>query len=384
MVPAAGATSGTVSCSWASIASAAQQTATFVVRPLTSSAGGTIDNTVTIATTTVENTPANNSFRSARRWRRRRSTSWSTRSTASIRSRSGKAPSNGHRHERRPVACNERRARRHVPHRIAECDVQLSGRARARAVRRRQLRRARAWRDLGHADLHVPGPGLGCVGDRDLYDARRDDRAGLSGTTFNAARRDRRRAGNAPREQRTVHATTARRTADLAVVKSAPASFTPGVPFAWTIAISNNGPNDSSGAIVTDTLPAGVTFVSASAGCGFAAGTVTCTLGALPGGSTAMLSIDVMPSSPYTGANPLRTPRSVAAVNEIDPVTGNNSGSASTVPGASVTDLSLVKSGPASVLPGAPISWQLVIATRDRVRRTGRPSATRFRPVSAA
>ncbi len=60
--PAVGATSGSVVCLWASIAAAAQQTATFVVRPLASSAGGTIDNTVTIATSTVENTPGNNSF----------------------------------------------------------------------------------------------------------------------------------------------------------------------------------------------------------------------------------------------------------------------------------------------------------------------------------
>ena len=64
--------------------------------------------------------------------------------------------------------------------------------------------------------------------------------------------------------------------------------------------MTNNGPNDAAGVTITDTLPAGVTFVSASAGCNNASGTVTCTIGALANGANAVRTIVVRP----TVANP--------------------------------------------------------------------------------
>ena len=370
--PAIGATSGSVVCLWASIAAAAQQTATFVVRPLASSAGGTIDNTVSIATSTVENTPGNNSF------------AISTPVTAAqVDILVNKVDSID------PVVLGQST--------VYTVTVTNGGPSHATNVvlvdtfPTGSPTAAFSYQNgLGIAPVGVGScvePALGATAGTltctfpDLasgasaivtYTMRAESiSAGTSGTTFNAADVTADEPETIPSNNATVHATTARRTADLSLVKSAPASFTPGAPFAWTIAITNNGPNDSIGAVVTDTLPPGVTFVSASAGCGFAAGTVTCTLGLLPVGSTAMLTIDVMPSSPYTGSNPLVNTASVAAVNEVDPATGNNSGSASTVPGPSVTDVSLVKSGPASVLPGAPISWQLVISNAGPSAATG-------------
>jgi uncharacterized repeat protein (TIGR01451 family) len=363
MVPPAGATSGTVSCSWASIASGAQQTATFSVRPLASSAGGTIDNTVTIATTTVENTPANNSF-----------TLNTPVTPAQVDILVNKVDSVD------PVGLGQSTVYTvtvtnggpsHATN-VVLIDTFPTGSPTATFSYQNALGIA----PVGVGSCVEPAVGatagtLTCTFP-DLasgasavvtYTMRAESiSSGVSGTTFNTADVSADEPETLPANNSTVHATTARRTADLALVKSAPASFTPGLTFTWTIAVTNNGPNDSNGAVVTDTLPAGVTFVSASPGCGFATGTVTCTLGLLPMGATAMLAIDVRPTSPYTGANPLVNTASVTVVNEVDPVAGNNSGSASSVPGPSVTDLALVKSGPASVLPGAPITWQLVIS----------------------
>jgi uncharacterized repeat protein (TIGR01451 family) len=59
-VPAAGVTGGTLSCSWASIASGTQFTVTYRVRPLASAVGGTLVNTASVTTTTLESTLLNN------------------------------------------------------------------------------------------------------------------------------------------------------------------------------------------------------------------------------------------------------------------------------------------------------------------------------------
>ena len=57
--------------------------------------------------------------------------------------------------------------------------------------------------------------------------------------------------------------------------------------------------------MVVDTLPAGVTFVSASAGCVESAGVVTCDVGVLNSGAVAELTIVV--TAPEEDGNSLRT-----------------------------------------------------------------------------
>jgi uncharacterized repeat protein (TIGR01451 family) len=135
----------------------------------------------------------------------------------------------------------------------------------------------------------------------------------------------------------------------------------PGNALAWTLTVTNNGPADSNGAQVTDTLPTGVTFVSASPGCALAAGKVTCTLGLLSVGNTAAFTINVTVNDPYTGAFPLSNTATVAAVNEIDIVPGNNSSSATTnvTPQA---DLAVVKTvnNPTPIV-GGPVQFTITV-----------------------
>ena len=70
--------------------------------------------------------------------------------------------------------------------------------------------------------------------------------------------------------------------ATLAVTKTAqPAQFTPGTAGSYLVRVTNNGPSDEgAGITITDTLPAGETYVAFGGigwSCTDAAPTVTCT-----------------------------------------------------------------------------------------------------------
>ncbi len=81
--------------------------------------------------------------------------------------------------------------------------------------------------------------------------------------------------------------------ADLVIRKTGPAVVTAGVPFSYTIGVRNNGPMTASNVEVTDSLPAGVTLVSAP-GC-LGTTVLTCNLGSLADGAVASVTITVRP-----------------------------------------------------------------------------------------
>ena len=96
----------------------------------------------------------------------------------------------------------------------------------------------------------------------------------------------------------------------------------------YSIGVNNTGPDTAGVVTVTDTLPASVTFVSASASqgaCTQSAGTVTCNLGTLSSGASATITIVVTAPAAGTLNNTARV--SSAAV---DANAENNSASAST------------------------------------------------------
>ena len=66
-----------------------------------------------------------------------------------------------------------------------------------------------------------------------------------------------------------------------------------GAALAYTVTVTNNGPSDASDVVVTDTLPAGVTFVSTSGCAEDPGGVPTCTLGTVSPGSPAMYTVNV-------------------------------------------------------------------------------------------
>lgn len=361
--PTPGTTGGTITCNWASITTGAQQTATFIVRPLTSAAGGNVVNQATITTSTEESNSGNNS------------TSITTPVTAAqVDILVNKVDSVD------PVALGQS-----TVYTVTVTNAGPSFATNVQLVDTFPSGSPTATFSY-QGGLTISPPGVGTCSEPPIdatsgvitcsfpglanassavvtYTKRAESIAsGVSGTTFNHAVVSAAEPETQPNNNQTTHATTSRRTADLQIVKTAPPSFTPGVAFAWTLTVTNHGPNDSVGAIVTDTLPAGVTFQGASPGCTFATGTVTCTLGALATGASTALTINVLPASPWAGANPLENTAAVATVNEVDPVDPNNVSTVPTTPGGPLVDLSLVKNGPATVLSGGSITWQITIA----------------------
>ena len=67
----------------------------------------------------------------------------------------------------------------------------------------------------------------------------------------------------------------------------------------YSITVNNNGPQAAAGVQVTDPLPAGVDFVSATPDQGTCSGTstVTCDLGAIANTGSAQITIVVKPTS---------------------------------------------------------------------------------------
>ena len=120
--------------------------------------------------------------------------------------------------------------------------------------------------------------------------------------------------------------------ADLAITKSHVGDFTVGVNGNYTIEVSNDGPDDVTGTIVvTDLLPGGLEFVSASGAgwsCGEAGGTVTCTRTGLADGASASITLVV---SVNAAAAPSITNTATVTGDAEDPVPGNDSASDPTV-----------------------------------------------------
>ena len=133
----------------------------------------------------------------------------------------------------------------------------------------------------------------------------------------------------------TVHATQSTlsvvnpSSADLSVTKTAsPNPGQVGVPLSYRITVTNNGPAVATNVNVSDTLPAGVTFVSATTTQGNCNGTATvnCSLGSLAVGASAVVTIVVTPSA----AGQLTNSAAVTG-NEADSDSSNNIAAATTL-----------------------------------------------------
>jgi uncharacterized repeat protein (TIGR01451 family) len=119
---------------------------------------------------------------------------------------------------------------------------------------------------------------------------------------------------------------TSTTSADLGVLKAASSDTgNVGTNLTYSIAVTNTGPANATGVVLTDTLPADVAFVSASTGCTPAGNTVTCNIGNLANGASTTVTITVTP----TKAGTITNTASVRG-NESDPRQSNNSASVTT------------------------------------------------------
>ncbi len=92
---------------------------------------------------------------------------------------------------------------------------------------------------------------------------------------------------------------------DVKIVKTGPSTGTVGTAFNYTLTVTNTGLIEAPNTTITDVLPAGLTFNSASAGCAYNAGTrtVTCDAGTLTVGQSKAFTVNVTPTVAGTVSN---------------------------------------------------------------------------------
>jgi uncharacterized repeat protein (TIGR01451 family) len=113
--------------------------------------------------------------------------------------------------------------------------------------------------------------------------------------------------------------------ADMKVTLSGPANGNLGVEMTYLATITNLGLGKATNVVLTDALPAGMQFVSATASqgsCGFSAGTVTCQLGTMANGATATMAVNVVPFQDGGITNTV-----TVSASQSDPVPKNNTAS---------------------------------------------------------
>ena len=129
--------------------------------------------------------------------------------------------------------------------------------------------------------------------------------------------------------------------ADLQLTKFAdnanPAS---GGTFTYSLDLLNQGPTQADDVQVTDTLPAGVTFVSASPGCSVSGQALTCAQALLAAGANVVFQVTARVSESAAGRD--LTNLATASSSTPDPIDANNS------------DFTTITPGPAAVPPVTP------------------------------
>jgi uncharacterized repeat protein (TIGR01451 family) len=159
--------------------------------------------------------------------------------------------------------------------------------------------------------------------------------------------------------------------ADLAITKSdSPDPVATGGSLTYTLTVTNNGPGNATGVIVTDILPAGVTYISSGTAIFTAPDKVTWNIAGLANGATANLTILV--TAPAT-AGTITNNASVSG-DQADPVAGNNTATEDTevISVPVYTDLQITKTdSPDPVIAGNSLIYTLTVTNAGPDDATG-------------
>src|SRR5439155_14769618 len=160
--------------------------------------------------------------------------------------------------------------------------------------------------------------------------------------------------------------------ADVAVAVTGPSSVTSGTTATYTVTVTNNGPNPSAGVVLTDTLPAGATFVSMTQAGGADAftfgqsgGTVTETAAAaIAAGSSDTFTLVVIAPANATPGSAFNDTASVSATT-ADPNAANNTATASGQIVGPAADLGVTNSGPTTATEGDTLTYTVTVTNND-------------------
>lgn len=185
--------------------------------------------------------------------------------------------------------------------------------------------------------------------------------------------------------------------ADLAVTKTdSPDPVVASANLTYTITVANNGPDPAAAASLSDTLPAGTSFVSLSSPGGWSCttpalgsgGTVSCTQPSFAVGSavfTLVVAVD-----PSVAAGTVLSNTAAVASTTSDPVPGNGSATATTTV-AALSDLRVTNTASTpTAINGQPITYTIVVtndgpSTAQAVELTNPiPTGTTFTALTAA
>jgi uncharacterized repeat protein (TIGR01451 family) len=170
--------------------------------------------------------------------------------------------------------------------------------------------------------------------------------------------------------------------AALRLTKDGPTSVVAGTQLTYVLTVTNDGPLSAAGLKLVDTLPAGVTFLSASHGCTESGGIVTCNLATLPPplSTTITITVRVDPATRGTLNNEATATASLAAPDTDTAVTEV----------IAQADLSLTKTAPVTATAGTALTYTLTVRNDGPSQATGvrltdtLPTGVTFRSVSPA
>lgn len=168
-------------------------------------------------------------------------------------------------------------------------------------------------------------------------------------------------------------------TADLGVSVSAPGQATAPGQISWTVEVTNNGPSDDTGVVLTDTAPAGVTSISASGqqgSCSVSGATVTCAIGALASG--AGTTVTITGQLPAAAVGSTITDSAAVSGDVQDLVSSNDTATAPTTVVAAPPVTTSTSTTPATTTPTTPTPTTTTKKTSTKKTSTKKTSGPKL------
>src|SRR5439155_764372 len=148
----------------------------------------------------------------------------------------------------------------------------------------------------------------------------------------------------------------------------APDPVAPGSNITYTISYSNTGNANATGVVITDTIPANTSFVSATGGGTLAAGVVTWNIGALAAGASTSVQLVVAVASPLANGTVITNGTYSIDSNETAPT--NGAAITTTVSSAPVLNISKTDA-PDPVAPGSNVTYTISYSNTGNMNATG-------------